>query len=275
MQIALVQLPVYYRDPVRNQVYAGKSIYAAATHGAQVVLLPELWAVGYDFPAGLRMASRLDEGPFGWMATWAREARVWVGGSHLERGDDGIYNTFALYAPDGRRVAAYRKIHLFGPLGEPRWLRAGMRPVLAPTPWGPIGLAVCYDLRFPELFRVYAQQGAVAIWVVAAWPRARIEHWRQLLRARALENARPVVGVNRVGMDVSAAFGGASMAVAAEGTLLAEAPVAQAHLLHITLPLGDAWRTRRAFDPVRESPWRIQGPILRTRVREGQSYHVG
>ncbi len=269
MQLALVQMPVHHRDIARNRAYAAEAVHAAVARGAQVVLLPELWAVGYDFPAGLRMASRLDEGPFGWMAAWARDARVWVGGSHLERRDDGVYNTFAVYAPHGR-VAAYRKIHLFGPLGEPRWLRAGGQPVLVPTPWGPVGLAVCYDLRFPELFRVYARRGAVAVWVVAAWPRARLDHWRQLLRARALENARPVVGVNRVGMDVPAVFGGASLAVAADGTVLAEAPVGRAHRLHVALPVGRAWRARQAFDPVREAPWRIHGPIPPTHAREGR-----
>ena len=246
MRIGLLQLAVTHRAPDQNRARAETELARAARQSAQVVLLPELWVTGYDFPASLRWATGLDEGPFAWMAAWARTFGIWVGGSHLERTPDGVYNTFALYSPTGL-AGVYRKRHLFGPLAEPRWLRAGREPALVPTPWGPVGLAICYDLRFPELFRWYARAGAWAVWLIAAWPQRRLAHWRALLQARAIENQYFVVGLNRVGMDVPAVFGGESRIVDPWGETLARGPIAQpARWVHELTP-ARVLEARREF----------------------------
>jgi predicted amidohydrolase len=108
-------------------------------------------------------------------------------------------------------------------MGEDRWLRAGDRLCLAQTPWGAAGLAICYDLRVPELFRAYALQGAVLILLVAQWPAARQDHWRTLIRARAIENQLFVAAVNRTGTSKDEAFGGGSLVVDPWGAVVAEA----------------------------------------------------
>ena len=92
----------------------------------------------------------------------------------------------------------YRKVHLFRLLDEQDWLAPGEALSLAPTPWGAVGLSICYDLRFPELYRPYAAAGARLILVVAEWPERRISHWGKLLQARAIENQAFMAGVNKV-----------------------------------------------------------------------------
>ncbi len=156
------------------------------------------------------------------MAALAREFGLYLCGSLLERHEGGVSNTAVLYAPDGSLAGAYRKIHLFRLMQEPRYLVGGDRAVLCPTPWGPVGLAICYDLRFPELFRVMALAGAVLFLVPAQWPERRIEAWSLLARARAVENELFVATCNRVGADGDVLFPGRSAVVDPWGHVLVE-----------------------------------------------------
>ncbi len=96
-------------------------------------------------------------------------------------------------------TAWYDKAHLFSLVGEERHMASGRSRTLADTPWGPMGLAVCYDLRFPELFRRYAVDGAELIFLPSAFPEPRLAHWRTLIRARAIENQLFMVSCNQVG----------------------------------------------------------------------------
>jgi predicted amidohydrolase len=127
-----------------------------------------------------------------------------------------------LYAPDGSLLGAYRKIHLFRLMDEPSYLSAGDSATLCATPWGPVGLAICYDLRFPELFRALALAGAALFLVPAQWPERRIEAWSVLARARATENEVFVAACNRVGSDDAVVFSGRSCVVDPWGNLLVE-----------------------------------------------------
>ncbi len=142
---------------------------------------------------------------------------------------------------------------------EDRYLEAGRAPVLAQTPWGVCGLAVCYDLRFPELFRVYAAAGAPLMLLVAEWPRRRIEHWRALLRARAIENQCFVAAVNRTGESRGEAFGGHSLALDPWGETLVEGGGAPA-LLTVDIPLEKAAAARERLPALRD--------------RRPQAYHL-
>jgi hypothetical protein len=109
---------------------------------------------------------------------------MWVGGTLLEAEGGQAYNTFALLDAVGDLRAAYRKVHLFRLMGEDRWLAPGDRFVTTDLGWGTAGLATCYDLRFPEMFRALVSHGATVLLVPAAWPEARAKHWSLLLRAR-------------------------------------------------------------------------------------------
>jgi predicted amidohydrolase len=160
------------------------------------------------------------------MAGLARQHKMHVVGTALEANPGGApYNTAALYGQDGVRLGAYRKVHLFPPMGEVEHLSPGEDFPILDLPWGPTALAICYDLRFPELWRRYTGAGARFIILSAEWPVPRIEHWRLLLRARAVENQLFVAGCNRTGKDADGAFGGRSALVDPMGQVLVEGDV--------------------------------------------------
>lgn len=258
LNLAWVQLEVQTGDLEANLAQAEAAIAAAAQAGAHGVVLPELWATGYAWERAAHLADPLESGVFERMSGWAQRYGVAVGGSHLERDADGLYNTFALYGPDGARWLTYRKVHLFGPLEEPQHLRPGQAPGYAETPWGPLGVAICYDLRFPELFRTLALLGARLLLVVAAWPTPRLAHWEALLRARAIENQVTVLGVNRVGADRYARYGGHSRAYAPEGRLLGGGDAAPGWGL-VSLPWPHAAGPVAAFSPLRDRRPEVYG----------------
>ena len=157
-----------------------------------------------------------------------------------------LHNTSVLLAPDGSVASTYRKVHLFGfSEGEPTLLTAGQDVVVAETDLGRIGLATCYDLRFPEMFRLLLDAGAELVLIPAAWPSARVEHWSVLARARAIENQYVVAAVNTAGTQDGKEMGGRSIVVDARGNVVAEAG-AEAEVLTADVDLADVrlWRER-------------------------------
>ncbi len=213
MRAAAVQLNSG-SDPARNIDRAGELVSEAASAGADLVVLPEKWTL---LGPGELLAERAtplaeDEGVAACRA-WAREhGVVIVAGSVPERvpGSDRVANTSALIDAEGEVVAAYRKIHMFDvdvggvSYRESEFELPGTEAVLAEAPVAgealPIGLTVCYDLRFPELYRELALAGALLITVPSAFTAATgAPHWEVLVRARAIEEALFVVAANQVG----------------------------------------------------------------------------
>ena len=230
----------------------------SAQRDADLVVLPELWPNGgFTYDRWEETAEPLDGPLTKALAEAARSARVVLhGGSFVERhaqpvGGRALTNTSVVFGPDGQRLAVYRKIHLFGfSEGEPQLMRAGDEVVVVDTPVGRMGLATCYDLRFAEMFRRLADDGAELVVVPAAWPASRVGHWRVLAQARAIENQYVVVALNTVGDQYGKAMGGHSMVVDARGEVLVEgaADVEQVLTVDLDLTHVDAWRS--AF-PVR------------------------
>jgi predicted amidohydrolase len=213
---------------------------------ADLLVLPELWDVGFfDFDSYHDAARALGESAVSAVADVARERGVYiVAGSVLERDDRATFNTVALVGPDGKVVDSYRKIHLFGFASREReLLTSGSRLVVAPTPIGNIGLATCFDLRFPEQFLELRQLGADVVVVPAAWPAVRRDHWTVLTRARSLDAQTPLVGCNGVGPCYGVELAGESVVLDAMGKPLASAHSApgwvSAELLH---EATRAWR---------------------------------
>jgi len=222
LTVSLVQMPITVGEVSQNRERAYARVAEAARRGSDLVVLPELWATGYDLEHATQHASPIDDGMFRTVAQWAHEFRLWLSGSLLERDGAAIYNTAYLASPDGRIWATYRKMHLFRPMGEHRFLRAGDHPTVVELPWGTVGLSICYDVRFPELFRAYALQGAHLVILPAEWPHPRLHHWRTLVQARAIENALFVLACNRVGTSGDTHFVGHSMVVSPWGEVLVE-----------------------------------------------------
>jgi predicted amidohydrolase len=223
LKISLAQMALLSGKPEENFHQAESWIAQAARQGSDLVLLPELWDSGYDLENWRRYAASLDAGHFARLAALARQHQVAVGGSMLELYQQRAYNSFVLFGPDGQLWGRYRKVHLFRLLNEQEWLAAGQELALAQTTWGPIGLSICYDLRFPELFRPYALAGARLVLLVAEWPERRIAHWSALLRARAIENQCFVAAVNKSGVSQDVRLGGRSVIIDPWGETLAEA----------------------------------------------------
>lgn len=250
--IALAQMDVSVGQPEANLARARKFAAQAHEAGADLLLLPELWLHGYDLERAEERAAPLREGGFAHMAALAREFGLYLAGSTLERHADGgssepgraVSNTAAFYAPSGKLLGSYRKIHLFRMMREPRYLTPGDHVTLCPTPWGPVGLAICYDMRFPEPLRALALAGAVLFVVPAQWPTPRLEAWLILARARAIENELFVAACNRTGKSGEVEFPGHSCVVDPWGRALVEGDD-QERLLIAQADLREICRARR------------------------------
>jgi predicted amidohydrolase len=216
---------------------------------ADLVVLPELWPNGgFTYERWESTAQPLDGPLVAKLQSAARSAGVVLhAGSFIERHDDGsLTNTAVVFDADGSLNAVYRKIHLFGFTdGEPKYLAAGTDLVVAQTSVGRLGIATCYDLRFPEMFRELLDAGSDVFVVPAAWPKARVEHWMVLSRARAIENQTPLIALNTVGTHGGTPMGGRSLIVDAMGEVLAEAAEEET-ILRATIDNAQttAWRER-------------------------------
>lgn len=248
IRAALVQLEINERDREERLAHALELIDRAGD--ADLILLPELWNVSYfDFERYREEAEPLEGPTVSALAAKARELGAYIlAGSIIEREDGRLYNTSALIGSEGKVVAAYRKIHLFGYRSKEKELLApGDRIVVAKTGLGALGLSICYDLRFPELYRAQVDRGAQILLVVASWPPTRIEHWRLLARARALENQAFLLGCNATGPH----YGGHSLAVSPQGEIQEEADDSE-EVLQVELDLEDVARARAEFPALRD-----------------------
>jgi deaminated glutathione amidase len=227
-------------DAPRNRAAAERVVREAAERGAQLVVLPEKWNLLCEPERMLAAAEPLDGPSISWARELARELRIeLVAGSIVERGEEGGkgFNTSVHAAPDGELRAVYRKLHMFDvEVGgtvyrESETEEPGDEIVTSRLGDGTVlGMSICYDLRFPELYRILAVQGARVVTVPSAFTLATTrDHWEVLLRARAIENQGFVVASNQVGAHPPGhRSGGRSMIVDPWGLVLAQAPDGEA-----------------------------------------------
>lgn len=211
--ISLAQMNIALGDERKNAGVMERWAAEAARRGSHLLVLPELWSTGYALEQSKDLASVLNTGMFTQMGTTAQQNKVSIVGSILEKRGQEVANSAPFFAPNGRILGVYRKLHLFRLMDEDKWLQPGTSPLAMDLPWGNTALAICYDLRFPELFRRYAVEGARLMVIPAEWPLERIEHWRALLRARAIENQCFIVACNAAGETGDTVFGGHSMII--------------------------------------------------------------
>ncbi|MHB1581378.1 MAG: carbon-nitrogen hydrolase family protein [Acidithiobacillus sp.] len=230
-QVAVVQM-VSSDVLADNLAHAGDLLEQAAAGGAQLALLPENFALmGHDEKAKLAVMEMDGDGQIqSWLAAQAQRLGLWlIGGSIPLAAPDGrCYAACLTFDPAGQRQARYDKIHLFDvdlaggeSYRESRTIAPGSTPVAVTTPWGQLGLSICYDLRFPELYRSYA--GAELLVVPSAFTQQTgAAHWECLLRARAIENQAYVLAADQGGLHQNGrqTFGG-SMIVDPWGQVLA------------------------------------------------------
>jgi omega-amidase len=222
IEAAIIQFDVRLGDVERNVGVVKRRITSVARQGVQLVLLPEMWATGF---ANNRLQELSESTPriLQDLSKVSKGLHLTIIGSLPEKGKEGIHNTAYVVDRDGSIVAAYRKVHLFTLTGEDRYFKAGQEAVVTQTSLGPVGLVICYDLRFPELSRSLVLQGAKILAVMAQWPAERVVHWNVLLRGRAIENQVFVLGANRCGRDEGLAYAGHSRIISPYGEVMARA----------------------------------------------------
>ncbi len=248
MRVHVIQLSVDLAEPIADRVTRTAAL-VSAQEGADLVVLPELWVQGgFAFEDFEATAEPLDGPTVAALSSAARTAGVWLhGGSLVERSADGLFNTSVVLRPDGTLAATYRKRHLFGFAGgETTVLRGGDDLVVVEVGDLTMGLATCYDLRFPEMFRGLLDLGAEVFLLPAAWPTPRIAHWTLLAQARAIENQAFVVACNTVGEQAGVTLGGRSIVVDPWGVVLAEAGLGE-QVLVVELDPSVVAKTRATF----------------------------
>jgi len=233
MKLALAQLDIEADDVAGNVDRARSAIAAAAEDGANLVALPEIFNVGYfAFDRYRDRAEPLSGPTLSAMADAARDNGVAVlAGTIVEDlaatdgptpADEGLANAAVLFDDRGERQLVYRKHHLFGyESAEAELLVPGERLETADVGGFTVGVTTCYDLRFPELYRDLAEQGASLVLVPSAWPYPRVEHWQVLSRARAIENQFFLGTINGSGTFDGTTLLGRSTVYGPWGNLLA------------------------------------------------------
>lgn len=228
MRLALLQLDLAWEDVQKNHERTASRLEEAAGLGARLALLPEMFATGFSMDA--QRIAQAEGGPTEtWLRERARDLRMWILAGLAERGEPSPRNNALLVSPSGE-VRRYSKIHPFSFSGEDAVFSAGQKVVT----WDVEGLRVtpliCYDLRFPEPFRLAAAE-TDAFLVIANWPDRRRQHWQTLLRARAIENLAYVAGVNRVGDGGGLHYSGDSAVLSPWGETLVGASEMEAVLI--------------------------------------------
>lgn len=251
MKAALIQLCVCDSEtPAGRWLRVERLLAGLEGQDIDFIMLPELWGVGFcNYDRYAQEEEPLHGLTIARLTPWARRLHSHiVTGSFVERTPDGKrYNTTAVLDANGYLLGSYRKIHLFGyDSQEHMLLTPGRHTGEVFTAYGIVGLSTCYDLRFPEQFRRMVDNGATLFAVTAAWPQQRLDDWRLFCRARALENQSFLLACNHTGDCGGTVGAGHSMAVAPDGTVLAEADEAE-QILVAELDLNEAQRFRRRF----------------------------
>ncbi|MFC5559799.1 carbon-nitrogen family hydrolase [Ureibacillus thermophilus] len=213
MKIGCIQMNVGFGKVEENFQRAEQLIREAASQGAEMVVLPEMWNTGYALEKLEELADENGERTKAFLKTLARELGIHIiGGSVATKQNGKFYNTMYVVNRDGELISEYSKVHLFRLMDEEKYLEAGdsmncfeLGDLLAAA-------VICYDIRFPEWLRAHALAGAKVLFVSAQWPTPRIDHWKILLQARAIENQCFVIAVNRISRKPEN-FNGQSMVI--------------------------------------------------------------
>lgn len=207
MKIALIQYNPVWEDKESNK----QKIHSIIRNieGAELIIFPEMTLTGFTMKSK-DMSETIQGESFRYFSSLAKEKSANIFAGIIERRDKRIYNTLIHVKADGNLSKLYRKVHPFSYSSENENYNAGVKPAYTKIKSWKIGLTICYDLRFPELYRKYGKKRTHLIVNIANWPDTRIEHWHTLLKARAIENQCYVAGVNRVGNDPKLIYPGFS-----------------------------------------------------------------
>lgn len=231
--VSVFQMDIALGDKKANMAAVRARLEKACTAAPKpdIIVLPELWSTGYVLEKAPQLASEGGQEEAAFLGSLAREFGVaFVGGSVLAKEGNAFRNRAQVIEANGAYTQHYDKIHLIALMNEDTFLQRGNRRLLFTLNGVRIGVIICYDLRFCELPRILALEGADMLVVSAEWPTARGYAWEALLQARAAENQMYVVGCNRCGKAGNEEFAGSSMIVGPDGKIITRADKEEAIL---------------------------------------------
>jgi predicted amidohydrolase len=238
MKIAVAQISCSLGDPEANLSKVGDFCRRAKETGAELIVFPEMIDTGYSMPVIQKHADHWKTGFVASLQEIANQLSMAIVTGVSERDGSSIYNSQALVDAKGDIVAKYRKTHLYAvpPVEEQTCFASGNAFTTFSLGGLQFGFSICYDLRFPEMYRKLATDQNVGAFVISsAWPFPRVEHFRTLAMARAIENQSYVVASNRVGKDDALWFCGSSAIVDPRGVVIAAASADREELIHADL----------------------------------------
>lgn len=225
IRVGVLQMHIALGDAKKNRESMEK--WMARVHVPSdiptAIVVPELWNTGYALDRAKELADPEGRESAAFLGQLARKYGVWfTGGSVLVSTAGGFANRAQVVNPRGELVAAYDKVHLIRLMDEEKYFTGGRKDCLFDLEGARAGCVICYDIRFCEWIRTYALRGTEVLFVSAQWPMSRVDHWKALLRARAIENQMYVVACNRSGTSGDTVFGGGSMILGPKGEVLFE-----------------------------------------------------
>ena len=252
MNVYCVQFDSQWNNKEQNFTTITNMLDRYSIHEESLILLPEMFATGFSLNPRLTTENE----PYkteNFLSELAIQKKSWIMGGmcHPTGNDEMAYNTAVTFNPSGKRISLYRKIHPIPALREDQFHLSGDSVECMEINSFKITPAICYDLRFPELFRTGVSMGSNLFVVLGCWPKSRIEHWVTLLKARAIENQAYMIGVNRVGKDQELEYGGRSMIISPTGEVLVDA-FEETIVLDSTIKESKVRQWRNEFTAVQE-----------------------
>lgn len=220
-RIALAQINIDYENTEINVDKSFILIQQAIQNRCDLIIFPELWSSGFKLGKCPLIYER-NVLLFNDLQNISTNNNIEIIGSYINRIGDNYYNQFVCFHP-GTSYSHYEKINLFPALQETKYLLNGNHTVVLPTKIGQVGASICFDLRFPSIYKEERTYGAEVFIIPAHWPMERILHWDILLQARAVENFAYVIGVNSVGKSGKILFGGHSTVISPDGNKIFQA----------------------------------------------------
>lgn len=253
MKLAVIQLGINDEETKEERIQRVESMIDTL-EDVDMIVLPELWSVGFfNFDQWKEMSEPLEGLVTTRLSQKAKEKGAYIfTGSFVEKREDKYYNTTVLLNREGKIIGKYSKMHLFGyGSAEREILSAGEEIVVADTEFGKIGLAICYDLRFPEIYRKMVDQGAEMIINCTAWPYPRVENFNILNQARAIENQCYFINCGCAGSNKGKAFIGRSVILDPWGSIVSMATERETILISDINP-ESVKEIREDFTPLKD-----------------------
>ena len=220
MQIIACQYAIQWENPQANFDVVSRLLENEDVRLGALIALPEMFSTGFSMNVD-RIAESPDSVTEAFLSDTARRFQSWIIGGLVYKSEEGRgINVLAVFGPEGNKIGVYQKNYCFSFAGEDKRYQAGSDIFVFDWNGFRVCPTICYDLRFPELFRRGVRAGATLFPVIANWPMPRLEHWTTLLKARAIENQAMVVGVNRIGSDPKLDYAGNSMIIDHRGRIL-------------------------------------------------------